>query len=275
LSTSTARAYEGRWRRLINSAASSAGSIHDDATARSLGFAGGFVPGSTVGQAVLPAILHHYGPRWMEGGWYTLKFISPVYVHEDVHEVAQPRDGDSIDVGIVNRDGRVCCVGSAGLGVEYPWQNAASAGDDAVAGSADDDWSAESTFTATAEDVASILQASGDETSWYRGASPWGGPVIPPEYLMGVALRLTNFSARTPQGARLPGMWAEHALTLSRPLALDEAYRMVERLAESGRSGRTYFVAWEFAVTDADGNELARGRHKVKWFAEQQHQSAV
>jgi hypothetical protein len=45
------REYAGRWRRLVNSAGTVTGSIHDDAVARSLGFSDSFVPGSTVAMA--------------------------------------------------------------------------------------------------------------------------------------------------------------------------------------------------------------------------------
>jgi len=47
--------FEGPFRKLINTAADRKGSIHDDAEARKLGFRGGFVPGSVVGSAALPA----------------------------------------------------------------------------------------------------------------------------------------------------------------------------------------------------------------------------
>jgi hypothetical protein len=260
------REYAGRWRRLVNSADTAIGSIHDDAVARSLGFSGGFVPGSTVATAAMPAVIDRYGSRWMEGGWYTFKFISPVYVHEDVQEVAAPGDGDSIIVRVANRDGRVCCVGWAGLGAIEPWTAQIGRNPSTVEELVQDSEIKQQTFGAGRADVLPMLQAAGDETAWYRAASPWGGPVMPPEYLMGVAVRLAAWADHMPAGARMPGMWAEHSLKLNRPLMLDTPYYMTERIVGRGRSGRTLFVTWEFDVADDAGNELARGRYKIRWF---------
>jgi hypothetical protein len=49
--------FEGPYRRLVNTAAEQKNSIHDDAQAQRLGFRGGFVPGSIVGTASMPAIV--------------------------------------------------------------------------------------------------------------------------------------------------------------------------------------------------------------------------
>ncbi len=104
----------------MNTAADRKGSIHDDAEAQKLGFRGGFVPGSVVGTAAMPAIVEAFGKAWMEGGWYSLTFVSPVYIDDEVHEVAQ-RVGDDIAVQVVDRSGRLCCNGRAGLGAITPW----------------------------------------------------------------------------------------------------------------------------------------------------------
>ena len=111
----TQAVYVGKWRELENLAAESAGSIHDDATAQVMGFESGFVPGSTVGSAGFPAIVDRYGQRWFEGGWFSFKFITPVYTNEEVREVGEPSGrADDITISILNREGRVASVGRAG-----------------------------------------------------------------------------------------------------------------------------------------------------------------
>lgn len=49
----------------VNNAANDAGSIHDDSTARDLGFQGGFVPGPTVLGYMVRLMDETYGPAWL------------------------------------------------------------------------------------------------------------------------------------------------------------------------------------------------------------------
>jgi hypothetical protein len=261
--------YEGEWRRLANLAAHKEGSIHDDETAQSMGFRGGFVPGSTVGQAAIPGILARYGRHWMEGGWYTFKFVRPVYIDEEVREVAEavPDEAD-ISLRVESRDGRLCCDGSAGLGATVPWDPA----EDGLRG-ADEFFPAmtigapcpESEMLVLQEDVVPMLEAAGDETGWYGDVSPWGAGLIPPERLMNAALDASRAEIKADDTVRNPGMWAEHALAVEQPMFLGQRYVLTEHLADKGLSGRTAFISFEFEVTDGSGQRCAVGRHKIKW----------
>ena len=112
--------HHGPWRRLVNTAASEGGSIHDDRQARQLGFRGALVPGSVVASAAMPLILERYGAPWMQGGWFTFTFMSPVYDAEEVQARAEDA-GPRLDLQIASREGRVCCMGEAGLGSAAPW----------------------------------------------------------------------------------------------------------------------------------------------------------
>jgi hypothetical protein len=267
----TERVFQGPWRRLINSSAASAGSIHDDEAARRAGFEGGFVPGSVVGTNALSAVFDRYGARWMEGGWYSLTFVSPVYEHNDVRAVGAPLSGrEELSVRVETREGRLCCSGHAGLGDRLPWdpaQDGARGANEVLPGIPLGLAYDEIEFTPTAEDQRSMLEAAGDHSAWYREASPWGGPVVAPERLMVVALRMRPPRTFTYGGARQPGMWYKHELLLHRPLPLGVPYRVSNRIADKGRSGRAVFVVYEFCVRDADGAEVALGRHGVKWLA--------
>lgn len=270
--TAEALFFTGRWRRLINTAAAEKGSIHDDDAAARLGFRGGFVPGSVVGTAAMPAIVAAFGSQWMEGGWYSFTFVSPVYVNDDVREVAA-RAGDSIHLQVVDRSGRLCCNGEAGLGTRLPWDASQDGtGDTEVLPGIQ----IGHTFKPiefepqTAECVGTVTSA-GDETPWYREQSPWGGPLVPPEYLHVVALHLVSGPEQPhtprPVGVRGPGMWATHDLVVHAPLLAGDKYTMREKVADKGRSGRTVFLTYEFEVFS--GTRLvAHGRHKAKWLAE-------
>jgi hypothetical protein len=264
------RVFHGPWRRLINSAAASAGSIHDDAAARKVGFEGGFVPGSTVGTFALSAVFERFGARWMEGGWYSLTFVSPVYEHSEVRAVGEPVPEGELGARVETREGRLCCAGRAGLGDRLPWgpaQDGARGAEQVLPGVPLGLAYDEIEFTPTVEDQRSMLESAGEDSAWYREASPWGGPVVAPERLMAVALRMRPPRTFTYEGARQPGMWYKHELLLRCPLPLGVPYRVSNRIADKGRSGRAVFVVYEFRVRDADGTEVALGRHGVKWLA--------
>ena len=108
------------------------------------------------------------------------------------------------------------------------------------------------------------LYAAGDDTPWYLGPSPWGAPVVPPEWLLPIALQ-TMVGTRVPlTGAKGPGIWARHQLAICRPLRYDTPYTFSQHVVGKGSTARTLFVEYEFEVTDADG-QLVIGRHQGKF----------
>ncbi len=265
--------FEGPYRKLINTAADKKGSIHDNAEAQKLGFRGGFVPGTVVGTAAMPAVVAAFGKQWMEGGWYSLTFVSPVYIDDEVHEVAT-RVGEDITLQVLDRDGRICCNGRAGLGATIPWDPAddGSHGAEGVLPGIDIGFEfLPHEFTPAADNCLGMVRSAGDPTPWFESASPWGGPIVPPEYLQVVALRLMR-EQHQPKTARVtgvhgPGMWAQHDLVIEGPLFLGHSYTMREKVADKGRSGRTVYLTYEFEVLDGD-RRIAHGRHKAKWLAD-------
>ena len=269
----TLNTFEGRYRRLVNTAAEQKGSIHDDEEARRMGFRGGFVPGSVVGQSAFPAIVDAFEQSWFEGGWYSMTFVSPVYIDDEVHEVAQ-RTSDGIAFQVVDRAGRLCCNGRAGLGTNDPWDTThdlTHGAEGALPGIEQGFEYLPHTFKPERDLCLGTVNSAGDETSWYREASPWGGPIVPPEYLQVVALHLMREPHQPRlaplQGVHGPGMWAQHDLAMREPLLLDREYTIREKVADKGRSGRTVFLTYEFEIVEGE-RTVARGRHKAKWLAD-------
>ena len=262
------RVFEGRWRTLPNLAAGIVDSIHDDARARELGFRGGFVPGPTVAEAVVPAILARFGKRWFEGGWYDLKFIAPVYVNDEVREVATPgRHDETIDVELRTRDGRLTCGGRAGLGTEVPWHpelDGQRGGDaafpDLELGTEGD----EREFAVEAGDFATELAGAGSDSPWFRESSPWGGPIVPTIGLFWQCRRLQGLPIG--RGVKPPGINADFQIVMERPVLVGQPYRVKTRLADKGVSRRCWFRSVEFEIVDRDRRRCARGRQNVKWF---------
>ena len=114
--TTDTRLYEGEWRTLGNPSADSAGSIHEETTAREFGFKGGLVTGSIVATRAMPAVVAHFGPAFFEGGWYAFRFIGGIYEGDPVREYGE-RDGDGFVAKVEKQDGTLCAVGRAGLGI--------------------------------------------------------------------------------------------------------------------------------------------------------------
>lgn len=105
--------------RAVNSAAASKGSIHDDEKAREMGFAGGFVPGSTV-LGYLGRWMHEaFGERWYEGATLTARLRRPVYEGAEVTVEGGPSESPAadgrinLDVRVIAPDGTVAAVGTA------------------------------------------------------------------------------------------------------------------------------------------------------------------
>ena len=265
--------YRGAWRVLPNMGANLKGSIHEDEEARRHGFRRAIVGGTGVAQAIMPAIVELLGPGWIEGGWLTLKFVGPVYPDELVREVAEPAPNDGeFDVRVEYEDGRIAAAGRVGLGEAEPWRdwvigdrNPDAVFQDLPIGYEFDDIS----FTFGEDAILRTLDTAGDDTPWFRSASPWGGPVVPP---------LAAFNpATTPQrdlGLTQPvhgaGMNAEFHLVTRRPMPRDRRYALRMRLIDKGLGGRTWFWTSEFDITDEDGVRYVSARQKCKWFPKEQ-----
>jgi acyl dehydratase len=109
------------WRvRAVNTSAASANKIHDDAVARTYGFAGGLVPGVDVYAYMTHLPAARWGRAWLEGGTMAARFHRPVYDGDDVVVEARPGGGDESMVLTLRRGGEVCASGVAGLAVGDP-----------------------------------------------------------------------------------------------------------------------------------------------------------
>jgi hypothetical protein len=260
-----AREYAGEFRRLANISSDSRGSIHDAPAAHALGFRGAFVPGSVVGTKTLLAASLVLGPRWLEGGFYELTFVSPVYESDEVQEVGRPADGQ-VRLQLVTPEGRICCAGRAGLGHRLPWEGQPAGGDGVLPRVPIGREFPDTRFSISAAEVAPLLAAAGAADAWRETEAVLGAPVAPPERLHRVALDISRTIPLETDGVRQPGMWAMHALALREPVLLDRPYTMRQRIVDKGRSGRTIHVTYEFTVVDGI-RVVAVGRHRVKWLA--------
>jgi len=71
--------------KAVNTSSDSENKIHDDATARRYGFAGGLVPGVTVYAYLTEPLVTALGPAWLQRGTASVKLVKPVLDGEEVH----------------------------------------------------------------------------------------------------------------------------------------------------------------------------------------------
>jgi len=281
MTTDSTRLYQGEWRNLGNPSADSQDSIHEDRTAREYGFKGGLVTGSIVATRALPAVVEHFGPAFFEDGWYAFRFIGGIYEGDPVREYAElPEDGSGHLVAKVEKqDSTLCAVGRASLGTGDAALGPSRAWDPSEDGQRGADLVMHDIplgaspppleFTPTLDGTRRLREAAREDGEWYTSASPWGGPIAPPEQLMHYALGLARLHPPTEADAKGPPIWSHHALVMEAPLLLDRPYVLREWLADKGRGSRTVFLNWQFEVTDPDGRLIATGRHRRSWFAAQ------
>src|SRR5207244_2048113 len=70
--------------KAVNTSTDSDNKIHDDATARRYGFAGGLVPGVTVYAYLTEPLVEAFGTAWLHLGSAVVKFVKPVLDGEEV-----------------------------------------------------------------------------------------------------------------------------------------------------------------------------------------------
>ncbi len=95
-----------------NTAHASENKIHDDATAKRFGFAGGLVPGVDVFAYMTHPALTHWGRAWLEGGRLSARFMKPVYDGKDIKVIAHGEAPMTVEVRFGET---VCAAGEAGL----------------------------------------------------------------------------------------------------------------------------------------------------------------
>lgn len=110
--------------RAYNTAHDSENRIHDTHIARTLGFAGGLVPGVDVYAYMTHLALARWGADWLAAGTMTARYASPVYDGEDALVFATEEDG-ALVLSVRSRD-EVCATGGAALGTP-PAVNAVAA----------------------------------------------------------------------------------------------------------------------------------------------------
>ena len=242
--------------------------IHDDDSARALGYKAGIVGGLTllsVTSAAIPASLGH---AWYQGGVYSVRHRSVGYEGEVrvVWEVVKPDPPGSRKIAfhLENREGNTSTYGwasttEAGREPVAPWERdparkpvGSDAAPDIVVGSTRTPFE----IVVRREDV-----MEKDQHWWYRVASPWGDPVLSPLDIASVFYhgRRINPAFVEPRSSApvRRGMDAGTDLVVYEPLFLDRTYVINTKLCDKWQTEKTVFTSTEYTYQDKETGRLA------------------
>ena len=107
---------EGPWRRPRNSSADEKGGIHDDNTAKDLGFQGGTIPGSVSMEQFTPLLVDYFGEAWWHEGGMSVFLALPVFDNEPVRCLLQATSDSRATIQMENEAGDIVIQSTASLG---------------------------------------------------------------------------------------------------------------------------------------------------------------
>jgi hypothetical protein len=265
--------WAGPLRAPRNSAADHKGSIHDDATAKKLGFRGGTVAGSLHMEQFPPLLERMLGPAWWQTGGLSLYFRFATTDRESVRCYAvTPRGAAArqrIEVWMDREDGERIADGSANVG----GRDARSALQQRIAvvppatelrilaglqaGHACADVPVRIDSMVLAERLAVITEP----LPHYGAASCWGRPALPPSLAVR-AMRAVEPGLMAGIGLRsspVVGLFgAIEVQHLAGPLFIDQDYRARGRVLAVSDTPKTEFFWYESILADANsGSDCA------------------
>lgn len=260
----------GPYRRPRNLALNERGSIHDNATARKLGFRGGTVAGSIHMEQFPPILVRAFGQRWFETGSLSTYFRNPTMDGEPVRALAQspganPRADAQIAVSMEGADSTLVLEGTASVGsptepslLRRKLQEPREAGELRILShiSAGDELPAVPTRLSHT-DAAARLAVVTEPMDWYTGPSPWGGPIANPGLVVHMMVAAQR-GLRVPSGAAVGLYGAIEVRHLHGPVFEEHAYEVGGRVLGLGTTPKTEYVWYETLLRDpASGADVA------------------
>ncbi len=243
--------------------------IHDDETARAMGYKAGIVGGLTLLNVTAAAIPASFGQAWFEGGIFTVRHKNVGYEGEyrAIWEIvpADSPDTRKMTFHLENREGGTSTYGWAstfkpGTKPVPPWER-----NRAVRQTTGRDAAPEVVVGATREPFDIVVNPEDvkekDPNWWYRVASPWGGPILSPLDLASVFYhgRRINPAYVEPKvrGPVLAGMDAGTDLVVYEPVFLSRTYTIGTKAADKWQTEKTAFSSTEYTFTDKRTGRLA------------------
>ncbi|SDI69168.1 hypothetical protein SAMN05216338_10286 [Bradyrhizobium sp. Rc2d] len=261
--TETAEALIGPWRRprqmLQAQTYDAHASIHDDATARKLGFKGGTIEGPTHFSQFAPLGERLWGRAWFETGCLSAHYRSVCYEGEEVQAIlSKPLPATrQCQIQMVKRDGTEVLRGTASVGEPHavtalearlaelkPLTDPVILRDVKVAQTSRRQ-TVHMAFDQTMGDLYPFslrqkLAVITENSPYYSGAdNPWRKPIIPTE-MLSVLFQYRSKDDPLPAKGPAVGLFADQEIRLVQgPLFVDEEYEVEREVVALSGSRRT------------------------------------
>lgn len=252
------------------------GGIHDDATARNLGFRGGTIAGSAHLDTFVPLLLQAFGDEWFCSGSLSLYFRHATTDGEPTQAFVElpadtglPATNAQARVWMSTPDGAIIGEGTASAGVlgDRVFTALGSrdlrhdpAGARILAGVELGQKLGPVERKISGERVADACRTRCTEPlDWYTSSSPWGGSVAPPSALIDLFSQVAG-DALLPTIGPAVGMWGALEVRFhDGPVLVDTAYD-VEAVVTSVSDSPKTEVLWYDAFVRDGGRLVATGR---------------
>jgi hypothetical protein len=251
--------------------------IHEDRTAQTLGFRGGTIPGSIHMDQFAPLLLEAFGEAWFQTGSLSLNFKHATIDREEVIAmVATPprRSNVQVEARMERPDGTLVAIGTAAAG--EPGEPAHLHAIDLrpadpaqlriLAGVRPSVTRLHHTARIESSAVTRRIEAGGllDVLDWYRGPSPWGGPIANPSAVVQLLRnRGGEFGPNVGQAVGLFG--AIEVRHHAGPVFLDRDYEVVGEVVAVGASPKTEYLWFDTRALGSGGEVVASMRMQLRW----------
>ena len=251
----------GAWRRPRNTSADERGSIHDDATARPLGFRGGTVAGSIHMEQFPPLLLRAFGQQWFETGSLSTYFRNATVDSEPVRGfVRTPVAGaadSQVDVWMEDEQGTQVLEGTASVGAPTePSRLRAKIAEPRTLGELrmfahlTVGEEAGPVPTRLSRKVADARQRVITEPlPWYEAASPWGGPIANPGLVVHI-MRPVEAALGLVRGKAVGLFGAIEVRHLNGPVFVDRDYEVSGTVLALGDTPKSEYVWYESTMRE-------------------------
>jgi hypothetical protein len=265
-------------------------SIHDDATAASLGLAGAPIEGPTHFSQFDPLAFTLWGPAWFERGCLSSHFQTMVVEGEQVQAVAVSGAGGAVRIDARKATGETVLSGTMSLGPQHGetelaarLARTADPGplvilDRLAVGMREEGDIASVTFEEPNGEhypfsLVDKLRHITEPHPWYTpeggAASPWGRPVLPMEMMAVLAHKAgATWPVRTPS----IGLFLDLEIRLlDGPVFVGQRYELQREIVGLGQSRKTESYWTRTTLVDADTGKataevlLHQGRFKASY----------